>query len=358
MAVTADDVFADLIGHSAVVDLLRSELASPSQAYLFVGPASVGKASAARRFAAGLMCGTDPDCRRRVMAGIHPDVVLVEPQGRRAITVDQARSTVAQASLAPLEGVHKIFLFEEGGLMNDEAANALLKTLEEPTRSTIFLIVAESDDDLPETISSRCRKVVFGRVSEGEVTAGLAALGIDAESAAQAARISGGRPGLARALATEPEVAGFRSVWLSIPLHLPEHPGDAFLLAEEVEAAANPLLAALKERHADEAAAAEAEGGASRALKERHDRALKRASTALFISGLEILAGFYRDAAAAQYGGPVRNSDVPPKAFTAVHPARALRNAERVLDTIDALHANQRPRLAFAALFSDLSGDA
>ena len=66
----------------------------------------------------------------------------------------------------------------------------------------------------------------------------------------------------------------------------------------------------------EEAAAAEAEGGASRALKERHDRALKRASTALYISGLEILAGFYRDAASAQYGGGVRNSDVPPKAFT------------------------------------------
>ncbi len=357
MAVVTD-TFSDLIGHGAVIDLLRSELRSPSQAYLFVGPASVGKASAARRFAAGLMCAGDSSCERRVMAGNHPDVVLVEPQGRRAITVDQARHTVAQASLAPLEGVHKIFLFEEGGLMNDEAANALLKTLEEPTRSTIFLIVAESDDDLPETVASRCRKVVFGRVSEDEVAAGLENLGIDAEAAEQAARISGGRPGLARALATEPDVAGFRRVWLSVPLHLPEHPGDAFVLAEEVEAAADPLLAALKQRQSEEAAAAEAEGGASRALKERHDRALKRASTALYISGLEILAGFYRDAASAQYGGGVRNSDVPPKAFTSVHPSKALRNADRVLDTIDALHANQRPRLAFASLFSDLSGDA
>jgi hypothetical protein len=84
---------------------------------------------------------------------------------------------------------------------------------------------------------------------------------------------------------------------------------------------------------------------------------LRRASSALYISGLEILAGFYRDSAAAQFGAAVRNSDVPPKAFTTVLPARAMRNAERVLDTIDALHANQRPQLAFAALFSDLSGD-
>lgn len=242
--------------------------------------------------------------------------------------------------------------------MNDEAANALLKTLEEPTRSTIFILVAESDDELPETIASRCRNVVFGRVSEEEVRDGLMALGIEAEAAAQVARISGGRPGLARALATEPEVATYRRVLLSVPLRLPEHPGDAFTLAEEVVNAAEPLLAALKKRHADEAEAHRAEGGLGRALQERHDRALKRASTTLYVSGLEILAGFYRDAAAAQFGGSVRNPDVPPHAFTTVHPSRAIRNAERVLDTIDSLHANQRPPLAFATLFSDLSGDA
>jgi DNA polymerase-3 subunit delta' len=356
--VAVADVFDDLIGHAPVIDLLRSEVRNPAQAYLFVGPASTGKASAARRFAAALMCGTDAECIRRVMEGAHPDVVLVEPDGRRSITVDQARHTVAQASLAPLEGVHKVFLFEEGGLMNDEAANALLKTLEEPTRSTIFLLVAESDDDLPETVASRCRKVVFGRVSEDEVRDGLMRIGIDAEPAAQAARISGGRPGLARALAMEPDVATYRRVWLNVPLQLPEHPGDAYVLAEQVTAAADPLLAALKKRHADEASAFQAEGGIGKAVQERHDRALKRASSALFISGLEILAGFYRDAAAAQFGGSVRNSDVPPKSFTTVHPSRAIRNAERVLDTIDALHANQRPQLAFAALFSDLSGDS
>ena len=356
--VAVADVFDDLIGHSQVIDLLRSELRNPAQAYLFVGPASTGKASAARRFAAALLCGSESHCTQRVMKGNHPDVVLVEPQGRRSITVDQTRHTVAQASLAPLEGVNKVFLFEEGGLMNDEAANALLKTLEEPTRSTIFILVAESDDDLPETIASRCRSVVFGRVAEEEVRDGLISLGIEAEAAAQAARISGGRPGLARALATEPEVAAYRWVWLSIPLQLSEHPGDAFSLAEEVVDAAEPLLAAVKKRHAEEAESFRAEGGLGKALQERHDRALKRASTALYVSGLEILAGFYRDAAAAQFGGSIRNTDVPPNAFMTVHPSRAIRNAERVLDTIDSLHANQRPPLAFATLFSDLSGDA
>ena len=350
------DAFSDLIGHDGVTRLLRSEALNPAQAYLFVGPASTGKAAAALRFASVLLCGDDADCRRRVMARAHPDVVLVEPEGRQSITVDQARHTVSRASLAPLEGARKVFLFEEGGMMNDEAANALLKTLEEPTRSTIFILVAESDD-LPETVVSRCRRVVFGRVSEEEVRAGLIGLGIDPDQAQQAARISGGRPGLARSLATEPDVASFRRVWLSVPMRLSDHPGDAFLLADEVIDAVDPLLAAMKARHAAEAAAFDGEGRPARALADRHARSLKRVSSAMYVSGLEILAGFYRDAAAAQFGGAVRNTDVPPKALTSVHPSRAMHNAMLILEAIDALRANQRPQLALANLFADLGGD-
>jgi DNA polymerase-3 subunit delta' len=354
----AVDVFSDLIGHASVIRLLRAEVEHPAQSYLFVGPSNTGKASAARRFAAALLCDDDAGCRRRVMEGNHPDIVLVEPEGRQSITVDQARHTVSQASLSPMEGSRKVFLFEEGGMMNDEAANALLKTLEEPTRSTTFLIVAESDADLPETVSSRCRRIVFGRVSEDEIARGLVAIGIEPDQADQAARISGGRPGLARALATEPEAAGFRRIWLSVPLRLSDHPGDAFMLAEEVTGAVEPLLAGLRGRHKEEAAALDEEGGRPKALRERHDRALKRVSSALYVSGLEILAAFYRDAAAAQFGAPVRNTDVPTKALTIVHPARAMRNADRVLDTVEALRANQRPQLALANLFADLGGDS
>jgi len=66
---------------------------------------------------------------------------------------------------------------------------------------------------------------------------------------------------------------------------------------------------------------------------------------------------FYRDAAAAQFGAVIRHIDVPPKAFVSLHPVRAIRNADRVLETIDALRSNQRPQLALANLFSDLSSD-
>ncbi len=352
------DLFAGVIGHRGVVAVLQRDVGNPAHAYLFVGPLGVGKAAVARRFAAGIICAGDQACRSRVMRGLHPDVVLVEPDGRSAITVEQARNTVALANLAPVEGSRKVFVLEEGGAMNDEAANALLKTLEEPTASTVFIVIAESEDDLPETVASRCRTVVFGRVPEEEIVSGLETQGVATERAEQAARISGGRPGLAISLATRADVAAFRNVWLSVPMRLSEHPGDGYRLADELAAAADPLLAALKERQAEEAAAMEKEGGLSKAVEQRQARELKRASIALQVSGLEILSGFYRDAAAAQLGAPVRNPDIPAPALTRLTPRRAVRNADRIMEAIEAIEANQRPQLALAALFSDIGGEA
>ncbi|MGB5657374.1 MAG: hypothetical protein WBN35_12280 [Acidimicrobiia bacterium] len=348
--------FDTIIGHRGVIELLEREIVEPAQSYLFVGPSNVGKATIARRFAAALLCGEDEACFGRVLAGVHPDLVLVEPEGRASITVDQARSVVSQATRTPLESDRKVFLLEEGGMMNDEAANALLKTLEEPTPATVFVIVAETEDDLPETVASRCRTVVLGRVSEPEVAAGLAQLGVQTDQATEAARIAGGRPGLALALATEPQVADYRRVWLSIPMRLGEHPGDAFRLADEAMAAAEPLLSALKERQKEERDALGDE--APKSLRDRQTRELKRATDALYVTGLEILASFYRDVAAAQFGSPVRNTDVPVSALSSMTPRRAIAGAERILVAIEALAKNQRPQLAFAHLFSELACDA
>jgi DNA polymerase-3 subunit delta' len=348
--------FGGVIGHQGVLDLLVREIAEPAQSYLFVGPSNVGKSTVARRFAAALLCGADEQCFGRVISGVHPDLVLVEPEGRASITVDQARRVVSQATRAPFESDRKVFLLEEGGMMNDEAANALLKTLEEPTPATVFVIVTETEDDLPDTVASRCRTVVLGRVPESEVADGIGALGIESEQAIEAARIAGGRPGLALALATEPQVAAYRRLWLSIPMRLGEHPGDAFRLADETMAAAEPLLAALRQRQDEERGALGDD--ASKALKDRQTRELKRATDAIYVTGLEILASFYRDVAAAQFGSPVRNTDVPIAALSSTTPKRAVSSAERILVAIEALGTNQRPQLAFASLFAELAADA
>lgn len=349
-----DDLYADVIGHQSVIELVRDDAQQPADAYLFIGPSGVGKASVALRFAASIIGAGDDAVALRVLRGAHPDLVRIEPDGRSSITVDQARSVVSAASLAPFEADRKVFLFEEAGLMNDEAANALLKTLEEASATTTFILVAESEFDLPDTIGSRCRTVVFGRVPDEEVVATLVGRGVDTDLAEQVSRIAGGRPGLAQALVTQPAVAGFRKAWLDVPERVSEHPGRAFVLADQLGGAADPLLVALKERQSNEVRQFESEGGDARHLKDRHDREIKRAATALHVSGLEMLASFYRDAAAAQYGAPLRNPDLPPSALTRLTPARAVANAKRVLDAIDAIDANQRPTLAFAALFTEL----
>jgi len=349
--------FEDLVGHGSVLELLQSELATPAQAYLFVGPSNVGKATAARRFAAALIGGDDGDVVRRAKQGLHPDLILVAPEGRTSITVDQARSIVSSAVRSPLEADRKVFLLEEASMLNDQAANALLKTIEEPIASTTFVLVAESEHDLPSTVASRCRTIVFGRVPEDEIAAGLVEQGIDPDRASEAAKISGGRPGLAIALATEPTVSAFRDAWLGVPDEITEHPGDAYRLVSKVLASTEPLLSALKRRQEREVDTQHGDGKVPKAVTERQQRELARASDALYATGLELLATFYRDTAAAQFGAQVQNTDIPVTSLTRVTTARAVGNAQRVLDTIDSLKANQRPQLALATLFIDLGSD-
>ncbi len=350
--------FHGVVGHEAIVELLTSELDQPAQSYLFVGPSNVGKGLVARHFAAGIVGGGSADAVDRALRGSHPDLIFVEPEGRSSITVDQSRRVVSESVRSPLESDRKVFLFAEASLLNDEAANALLKTIEEPVAASHFILVAESEDDLPATVASRCRTIVFGRVPDGSITDGLIALGVDPERAEDVSRMSGGRPGLAVALATEPAVAAFRSAWMSVPDRLTGHPGDAYRAVDEVLAATEPLLEAVKRSNAEEIERLYPDGDVPKVVSERHQRAVARSSDALYVTGLELLASYYRDTAAAQFGADVHNTDVPVSSFTKVTPASAVENTQRILEAIEALESAQRPQLALAALFVDLATDA
>ena len=338
------DLFVDVIGHGGVVELLRSELTRPTQAYLFVGPQSVGKEAVALRFAAGLLGGeTDERARRLALMRAHPDLRVLEPEGAASLGVDQAREVVSRASLTPVEAMRSVFLFPDAGAMTEQAANALLKTLEEPSAQVVFLLVAESEDDFPPTVASRCRSIHMGRVPLPEIIAALMERGLSEDAASGVAVVSGGRPGLALALMSQPEVARFREMWLSIPGQVTPHPGDGQRLAMEVLGELAPMV----EQSIPEDLP-----------KEKAQRARRRAEMSLLVSGLEILASWYSDSAALQLGGPIRNSDLDLAAFTDVAPRRAVSAAEEVLDAVVDIHANLRRELVLANLFASLGSEA
>jgi len=336
-------LFDDVIGHGPVLDLLGAELDRPAQAYLFVGPQSVGKEMVALRFAAGLLGGeTDERARRLALSATHPDLQVLEPEGATSLGVDQAREVVARASLTPVEASRTVFLFPDAGAMTDSAANALLKTLEEPTAQVVFLLAAESEDDFPPTVASRCRTVHMGRVPTAELVTALVDRGADQREAESVAAVSGGRPGLAVALMRRPEVARFRELWLSIPAQVSPHPGDGQRMAASVLEQLAPLVE---------------DSVPGDLAKDKAQRARRRAEMSLLVSGLEILASWYADSASLQLGGPIRNADIDLASLTDVSPRRAVSSAEAVLDAVVDIQANLRRELVLANLFSSLGAD-
>jgi hypothetical protein len=204
----------------------------------------------------------------------------------------------------------------------------------------VIILVAESEDEFPATVASRCRTIHLGRVPEEELVTALVGRGLSSEQARASALVAGGRPGLALSLATRPEVAGFRQAWLGVAGRLTSRPGDAYRLAEEMLESVEPLL---PEDRPDETA-------------DRRERSRKRASQALVAGGLEILASWYADAASLQLGGPLRNRDVPFVEYTRIGPRAAVANAESILNAVIDLQANLRPQLLLASLFASLAG--
>lgn len=336
-------LFDDVIGHEKVVSLLQSEIARPAQSYLFVGPQSVGKEMVALRFAAGLLGGvTDERARRLALTATHPDLQVLEPEGATSLGVDQAREVVARASLAPIEADRTVFLFPDAGAMTESAANALLKTLEEPSAPVVFLLAAESEDDFPPTVASRCRTIHMGRVPFAVLVHALVERGMSESDANVVAEVSGGRPGLALALVSRPEVARFREMWLNIPGQLSPHPGDGQRLASSVLEELAPLV---EQSVPDDLS------------KDKAQRARRRVEMSLLVGGLEILASWYADSAALQLGGPIRNSDLDLASLTDVPPRRAVSSAETVLDAVVDIQQNLRRELVLANLFSSLGSD-
>src|SRR5215207_6812408 len=138
---------------------------SPAHAYLLHGPAGSGKSEAARAFAGELLArgAKDPEnARTRAQHGSHPDLTWVAPSGaHEMLRRDVDEAVVAAAAHTPFEARHRIFVLERADVMNDEAANALLKTLEEPPGYVVLVLLTDRPSQVLPTIASRCQAVRF-----------------------------------------------------------------------------------------------------------------------------------------------------------------------------------------------------
>ncbi|HEX6388814.1 MAG TPA: hypothetical protein VFZ89_05200 [Solirubrobacteraceae bacterium] len=178
----------------AVLSAALPPAGNASHAYLFHGPAGAGKREAAREFAAALLADGSADpgaAARRVRDGVHPDLGWVTPSGASEMLVgDVDEAVVAAAQRTPFEARRRVFVIERAETMNDQAANRMLKTLEEPPPFAHLVLLTSRPDQILPTIASRCQPVRFEAPSIEALEQRLARHGVGPEAAAACARLS------------------------------------------------------------------------------------------------------------------------------------------------------------------------
>ncbi len=203
-----------VIGQNRAVSLLQRSLerGALAHAYLFVGPVHVGKMTLAINLAQALNCpaaerpcGECASCQKIASAN-HPDVQVIglaqgvnsdESRPRAEIGIDQIRQMQHSASLPPFEGSYKVFIIDGAESLSTEAANCLLKTLEEPVGRVIFVLLTTNDSLMPATVVSRCQRLELRPVAAAEIESALSSRGVEPAKARLLARISHGGLGWA-----------------------------------------------------------------------------------------------------------------------------------------------------------------
>ena len=366
-------VWDQLAGQEAVVGQLQAAVAGGmTHAWLFTGPPGSGRSVAARAFAAALLCenggcGVCPSCRQ-VRAGTHADLLLVRPEGL-SYGVKQTRDLVLRAAGAPAGGRWLVVLFEDADRCTEQAANALLKAIEEPAPRTVWLLCAPSAEDLVTTIRSRCRVVTL-RVPPSEAVARVLMErdGIDHDRALAAARAAQGHVGRARRLVTDPSAAARRAAVLQVPVQatsLGPALAVAASLVKSAEDEAKSVTEQLDEPEREALRQAFGEGstgkgvakamrGVAGAMKDLEDRQKSRATRVkrdTLDGALLDLAAFYRDVLMVQYGADVelanadRIEDVR-RLAAAAPPEATLRRIEAIMRCRERLTLNVAPLLA------------
>jgi DNA polymerase-3 subunit delta' len=389
----ASGVFADVIGQPAAVAACRAAVrasrggpgtagAAMTHAWLFTGPPGSGRSVAARAFAAALQCdeGGCGECTacRTVLAGTHADVRAVVPEGL-SISVREMRAVVQRAATRPTTGRWQIVLIEDADRLTEGAANALLKSIEEPPAHTVFLLCAPSThpDDVSVTIRSRCRVVNLVTPQPDAIAAVLVERdGVDEEMARWAASVCAGHVGRARALARSETGRDHRAKVLGVPGAL-RTLADVFAEADELldvaktqaaeqsarrdEAEREELRIALGAGGTGKGAAAATRGsaGALKDLERRQKLRATRTERDVLDRALVDLSGFYRDVIVRSSGAssglinPDLAGDVD-AAASRMGADGALRKLDAVLACREALEQNVKPQIAIEALMMQL----
>jgi DNA polymerase-3 subunit delta' len=351
-------LWAGLAGQDRAVAVLRPAATAPGDAYLFTGPPGTGKEPAALAFAAAILCpaagcGACSACSR-VLRGIHPDLVVLEPEGY-TYPIEAIREAVAQAALSPMEGTRRVIVVQEADRIAERSQNALLKALEEPNPSVTWVLVSSVLRPVLPTILSRCQIVEFTALAEAAVV-NLVRTG---SSSPEAAVLAAGGPAAAlRSLAIDAAIEAAR----------PPDGRRAFLLAGRVAGAAQAARQAREEAAAAELATLEESLGSARSgsrrgaagarkrLGDRAKRAARRAENEVYLDFCGWLAQTYRDLAVLAAGADPEAVSAPDRlddlaAAARSRPLRAwLRLAEDAAAGGEAIRQNAQPALAVEAV--------
>ena len=316
-------VFDDLVGQERVAGYLRTAVTSgsTSHAYLFVGPTGSGKVAAATALACAFICEDDGcgACHAcaRVRRGAHPDYRVVEPEGAASYLVEQVRDgLVPDMWLAPADGNAKVYVVKHAEALGDAAANAFLKTLEEPPPAVRIVLLTDDYDAVLPTIVSRCQVLRFDPIAPSRAVALLAeraGVGPD-EAAAALAASSGVVPRALEYLASPARIAG-RAAMLAVMRDLPVMDGrDVLVSARELLKAVRAPLEDVKARQEGELRERVEFMGSHAQVKDveaRNKRELTARERESIAELFAITESWLRDALASSVGasGQVANRD-------------------------------------------------
>lgn len=359
------DIFDGIFGQPRVREFLRASIASGrvSHAYLFTGPAGSNKTAAAYAFAQAILC-KDHGCRtcddcRRIERIKHPDVHFYTPEGAQGYLIEQIREIVSGVSLAPIRATGKVYILDRVDLLGVSAANAFLKTLEEPVEGVTFILLGRTREAVLPTIVSRCQVVPFRHIPAREAAGILSQkTGVTPEQARIAIEACNGSITRAMTFAKSAERAEFRARIMEVLSNLPlSDERDVLEYAAELIERAKAPLDNVRTQQSEELAES-ADFLTKTALKQielRHKRALSMATRESLNQTTSIIRSWLRDVLMIASGTPdlvvnIDQREVLQRVAQKVTPASIMSALREAYKTDETLSYNVSPETCLDVL--------